>query len=339
MQPDISKIRIGNNAQLIEEFLYECIFNPRLNVLNWSNITKQSPNLKIGYPGQHLVSLITGMEGERTGARGNDLSDGTEIKSCSRVDQLDKCRACGSSVLRIENNCPNCNSNRIERKKDSKWLFSIKNEEELRLLTLQTNRIIFVLFDYPNFHINDFDTIQINVYEVWNNSRRGQNFKRIMEDYYYNTYLYHIEQNSNKTPAPYNMWPDLFPFHQCNPINTFNCIITNANTNPHITINNFVAPNINRSTIMSIITPITLLKPEEIRALNNANDQEIGNVLRTNYTVHQVREILSSSNNNEIVRNINDCLLGITEELRNYIPPRVARDPYITGTRIRADRN
>jgi hypothetical protein len=160
-----------------------------------------------------------------------------------------------------------------------------------------------------------------------------------MEDYYNNTYLYHIVQNPNKTPAPYNMWPDLFPFHQCNPINTFKCTITDANTNPHITINHFVPPNMNRNTLESIITPVSLLKPEELRFLNNANDQEISNVLRPNCTVLDVRNILYTLNDREIVRRINDCLIGITEELRNYIPPRYARDPYITGTRIRADRN
>ena len=162
MQPDISKITLDTDEQKIKKFLKQCIFLPRLRALYWSDITKQTPNLKIGYPGQHLASLITGMEGERTGARGNDLCDGTEIKSCSRVDQLDKCKSCGNSVLRIETICPHCNENRIERKKDSKWLFSVKNEQELNLLTVQTNRIMFILFDYPNFNDNDFNTIQIN---------------------------------------------------------------------------------------------------------------------------------------------------------------------------------
>ncbi|WP_066220355.1 MamI family restriction endonuclease [Aliarcobacter cryaerophilus] len=339
MQPDISKIKIRDNEKLIVDFLYQCIFYPRINVLNWSKITKQSPNLKIGYPGQHLVSLITGMEGERTGARGNDLSDGSEIKSCSRVDQLDKCKVCKSSVLRIENHCPDCGSDNIDRKKDSKWLFSIKSEDELKLLTFQTKRIIFVLFDYQNFKMKDFNTIQINVYEVWTNSERCKNFKRIMEDYYYNTYLYHINQNPKATPAPYNMWPDLFAFHQCNPINTFKCTITDANTEPHITIDTFVLPNMNRNGLKSIITPVSLLKPAELRVLKNASDQEISNVLRPNCNVSDVRRILYNLNDREIVRVIDDCLIGIDEELRKYIPPRIARTPHITGAQIRAHRN
>ncbi|MDX4050349.1 MamI family restriction endonuclease [Aliarcobacter skirrowii] len=339
MQPDICKIRLNVNEQDIKDFLNQCIFLPRLNTLYWSNITKQTPNLKIGYPGQHLASLITGMEGERTGARGNDLTDGSEIKSCSRVDQLDKCRVCGSSVLRIENNCPNCNSNRIERKKDSKWLFSIKNEEELRLLTLQTNRIMFILFDYPNFNDNDFNTIQINIYEVWNNSARNQNFRRIMFDYYNNTYLYHISQNPNKTPAPYNMWPDSFAFHQCNPINVFKCTIFNANMDPHITIDNRVLPATNRDTLPSILTPVTLLTPNELREINNASDQELGILLKPGVTVGNVRNILENGSDTTIVTDINNCLICINETLRNYISPRVARDPFVIGTQIRPDRN
>lgn len=91
MQPDIKKITINDNRQKIVELLDGLMFAPRLRAIEWSKVTKQTPNLKIGYPGQHLASLITGMQGERTGARGNDLIDGSEVKSCSRVDQLDTC--------------------------------------------------------------------------------------------------------------------------------------------------------------------------------------------------------------------------------------------------------
>ncbi len=78
--------------------LQELVLQPRLKALEWSKVTKQTPNIKIGYPGQHLASLITGIEGSRTGARGDDLRDGTEVKSCSRVDQLDTCSNCDSSI-------------------------------------------------------------------------------------------------------------------------------------------------------------------------------------------------------------------------------------------------
>jgi len=127
MTPKIELITIKDNQNKIKQLLEQLVLLPRLKALEWSHITKQTPNMKIGYPGQHLASLITGMEGSRTGARGDDLKDGTEVKSCSRVDQLDSCMECGTKVLRIETVCHSCGSSRLKRMDDSKWLFSIKS--------------------------------------------------------------------------------------------------------------------------------------------------------------------------------------------------------------------
>lgn len=94
MQPNTSLITIDRNLEKIEQLLNELVLQPRINALKWSEITKQTPSIKVGYPGQHLASLITGIPGDRTGARGHDLIDGSEVKSCSRIDQLDKCSNC-----------------------------------------------------------------------------------------------------------------------------------------------------------------------------------------------------------------------------------------------------
>jgi hypothetical protein len=130
-----SNISIFDNEKKIKELLKELVLEPRIKALRWSNLTKQTPNMKIGYPGQHLASLITGVEGSRTGARGDDLKDGSEVKSCSRVDQLDICKECKEKVLRSELNCPVCGSANVKRNNDSKWLFSPKSKKELELLT------------------------------------------------------------------------------------------------------------------------------------------------------------------------------------------------------------
>lgn len=134
MQPNKKFVTINDNIGKIKALLHELVLQPRLNAIKWSLITKQTPNIKIGYPGQHLASLITGMEGERTGARGNDLIDGSEVKSCSRIDQLDVCGECKSPVARLEEICSNCGSKNIDRKNDSKWLFSVRSEDELDFL-------------------------------------------------------------------------------------------------------------------------------------------------------------------------------------------------------------
>ena len=339
MQPDITKVTINNNEKRILELLNDLVFNPRIKALQWSSITKQTPNLKIGYPGQHLASLIMGMEGERTAARGNDICDGTEIKACNRIDQLDKCKNCGENVMRIESSCPVCDSENIKRAKDSKWLFGIKSIEELRVLTVQTNRVFLVLFDYSNFNKNDFNTIRIQAFEIWNNSERGSKFRELMEAYYYNIYLFHIENNPKKTPAPYNLWPDYFPFYQCNPIKVFNCTITNANVNPILDIDLLIEPTVNRSTLPSIIAPVSILKINELRLLENAIDADVVNNLNENFTIENFREAFSINVDSSFKSRMIELLKGIDENLRSYIPLREMNPPRVAGTQSRADRS
>lgn len=159
MRPDISKITIKENRRLIHDFLSEVILSHRATLIKWARITNQTPNLKIGYPGQHLASLITGMQGTATGARGDDIVDGTEVKSCSRIDQVDKCTVCGSRVMRSQVRCPNCGSNAIKRNDDSKWLIAIRSEKELDMYLNRIPRMLFILSDYPNFEQGNFDPV------------------------------------------------------------------------------------------------------------------------------------------------------------------------------------
>jgi hypothetical protein len=269
MKPKTEYLTISDNQRKIEILLQELVLQPRLKALEWSNITKQTPNMKIGYPGQHLASLITGMEGARTGARGDDLRDGTEVKSCSRVDQLDTCMSCGEKVLRIENTCAHCSSTSIKRMEDSKWLFSVKSESELRLLTHDIDRVFLTLADYPNFASNDFNTIRFSAFEIWNRTERHKHFTSLMTNYYNKLFLEHIRRNASKTPAPKNFWPYSYQFFLCNPIKVFGCTVTNANVDPVITINHFVAPDADRSLLEPEKMPIDLLTHNEIKQLAN----------------------------------------------------------------------
>ena len=160
--------------------LQELILRPRRDLAKWARVTKQTPNVKIGYPGQHLASLITGVEGARTGARGHDLCDGSEVKSCSRVDQLDKCKHCKAAVARIENACPECQSVKIKRNNDSKWLLAVKKEDELTRLLDEVPRILFILSDYPNYDEMDWNTLQFQAFEIWPRHQRHRHFRTLM---------------------------------------------------------------------------------------------------------------------------------------------------------------
>lgn len=263
MQPDARKVTIGDNLTQIKSFLSEIILTPRERMLAWSRITNQTPNLKIGYPGQHLASLITGMPGTATGARGEDIADGTEVKSCNRVDQVDKCLDCKTNVLRTQQICPICGSANIRRNNDSKWLITIRSKKELDLYLKKIPRMFFLISDYPNFDASDFSTIRFSSFEIWNQSERAKNFRKLLEDYYNRIYLVHIKKDPEKTPAPKNFWPYSYQFYLCNPIKTFECIVRNADKKPEIEITHYVDPKKDRSCLPSEDLPCDLLSRKE----------------------------------------------------------------------------
>jgi len=313
MKPNQALISINDNQSKIKQLLSELVLEPRTNALKWSAITRQTPNIKVGYPGQHLASLITGMLGERTGARGNDLSDGSEVKSCSRIDQLDVCKDCKSPVARAELVCPTCNSKNISRKDDSKWLFSVKSESDLKVLTVEVKRVILIIGDYPNFEDGDFDTLRFQAFEIWTNSPRCSRFREIMENYYYKIYLGHKSKDQSKTPAPKNFWPYSYQFYLCNPILTFSCTIKNATTNPVITIDKFTDPKADRSEIESEPMPSWVLDDVEFGVLvNSANKKDLQNSIDIPFDLFSKLPTKKQK----------EHLTFINENLRNLLPLR-----------------
>ena len=228
MQPDTRLITIHDNEKLIAEFISDMVIAPRRSAHKWAWITNQTPNLKTGYPSQHLASLIVGMKGTATGARGNDIIDGSEVKACSKVDQMDTCASCGKGLLRSDLHCPYCGSTEIIKNNDSKWLIAIRSSDELRMALDETPRFIFIVMDYPDFDDGLFSDIRIRAFEVWPKSERCIRFRELLENYYSFIYSAHIKDNPAKTPAPKNLWPDRFPFYMCNPMKIFECRINDA---------------------------------------------------------------------------------------------------------------
>lgn len=330
MKPNPEYITIDDNSNKIVQLLDELVLTPRLKALEWSKLTKQTPNMKIGYPGQHLASLITGVEGARTGARGDDLIDGTEVKSCSRVDQLDTCNACKNKVLRIEDVCPHCGSDNIKRMDDSKWLFGVKSENELKLLTQDLDRVFLTLADYPYFSENDFDTIRFQAFEIWNRTDRHRHFTNLMTNYYNKIFLEHISINPNKTPAPKNFWPYSYQFYLCNPIKVFNCVVSQANTSPSIDIDFYVEPNQDRSLLTPEPMPTSLLTVGEWNHLiDSASEYTLNSQISEGRTYAELLE--NRQNKSEMVA----ILPFINENTRRFLDLRdtdkvsEAKAPYI----------
>jgi len=314
-------ITILDNEEKIKALLSDLVLMPRIKALEWSRLTKQTPNMKIGYPGQHLASVITGIEGSRTGARGDDLRDGTEVKSCSRVDQLDTCKSCNEKVLRIENICPACGSSNIKRMDDSKWLFSIKSELELKLLTETVKRVFLTIADYPNFEDGDFSTIRFQAFEIWNDNDRHKYFKTIMSNYYHKIFLEHIKLNPNKTPAPKNFWPFSYQFYLCNPVKVFSCIIKNANTEPEIIIESLISPDYDRSLLEAEKMPTSLLSLEELQSLvKNIPEAKLKSQISEGCSTKELEVICNGKKINK--KELYKVLPFIDEETRGYLELR-----------------
>ncbi len=312
MKPDVKLATLKNNRRQIVQLLEELVLAPRVNALKWSAITKQTPNIKVGYPGQHLASLITGMPGERTGARGNDLVDGSEVKSCSRIDQLDVCKKCGASVARSETECSACGSTDIIRKDDSKWLFTIRSEDDLRVLVKDVNRVMLLIGDYPNFEKGDYSTLRFQAFEIWTHSSRNARFVELMTNYYRKIYLAHKKRNPAKTPAPKNFWPFSYQFYLCNPILVFACTVTAADTNPKIKIDHYVEPTTDRSKLESVPMPVTLLNEQELAILfKKAKPAELQKCL-----------VPGASVKGMTLGRFGASLKYVDERLRSYLPLR-----------------
>src|SRR5262249_5513173 len=90
------------HQEVMRQFLTEAYVNQRNTLQRWASVTRQTPFIDTDYLDQHLVSLFAGVEGMGTAARGDDLSDGSEVKSCTRADQLGTCKQCGSKVMALD---------------------------------------------------------------------------------------------------------------------------------------------------------------------------------------------------------------------------------------------
>ena len=217
-----------------EQLIKDLYINLRSRVNAWSEITKQTPQARMGYIGQHLVSVVTGFPGGKSGARGYDLvmDNGNfgEIKTCYRVDQLGECNDCRSKVSSLEKECAYCGSRNINRKDDSKWLIAIQHDQEFNEI-LDPKRYYFVLFEFEDINNIDNDTIVASIWEV---NPRNKGFAFCMMDYYLN-----IRAHS-QSKAPFNMWPYRLKFYLSIPYLIYRSFIYGDGT-----INTTIFPTLN----------------------------------------------------------------------------------------------
>lgn len=80
----------GEREALAVHLLEKQVVEQRRKLNHWSTITAQSSQIDTGYIAQHLVSLQTQIAGQGMRGKGDDLCDGSEVKSANFLDSLDK---------------------------------------------------------------------------------------------------------------------------------------------------------------------------------------------------------------------------------------------------------
>ena len=86
---ELSDLNKSNKEILAKKFVEEVILPQWTQLSAWNKLTKQTSQLDFGYLSQHLVSLISGIPGNGNRGKGDDLADGSEVKSASCVDAVD----------------------------------------------------------------------------------------------------------------------------------------------------------------------------------------------------------------------------------------------------------
>ena len=265
-QPSRDHITLQSNEDQIRELIQDLFIHPRIQLLKWSMRTNQTAQVRIAYPGQHLASLVTGVPGGGSAARGDDLADGSEVKTCSRADQLGRCKAtnCGQRVLPSQEACTSCGSSNIERKKDSHWILSMKSKTE-RDQYLNCVRIVLVLFDRPENMPTD---VRIRVWEVWPKDDRHSYFRWFIDDYWTKNYSVKIDKGLN--PAPLNLHPLKCDFFMMNPLPTFHASVRVGDESVDLRdrivhIDEWIKPTTDRSGLPSQDMPASAVRPAAVR--------------------------------------------------------------------------
>lgn len=86
----VDSLDVEERRELARELVQEQVLDARERLHRWRELTDQPAQVDTGYVAQHLVSLVTGILGDRMRGKGEDLIDGSEIKSANFLDALDK---------------------------------------------------------------------------------------------------------------------------------------------------------------------------------------------------------------------------------------------------------
>lgn len=89
-QTILTTLSSDDRKNLARQLLHEQVIEQCEKLNFWSTITAQSSQIDTGYIAQHLVSLQTQIAGQGMRGKGDDLCDGSEVKSSNFLDSMDK---------------------------------------------------------------------------------------------------------------------------------------------------------------------------------------------------------------------------------------------------------
>jgi ribosomal protein L40E len=217
---ELEKLSKDERKILVSRFLKEMYFERRKDIFEWARITKQTPLIETKFLGQNLVSLVTGIPGRGTAARGDDLSDGSEVKTCSRLDQLSKCNKCGAHVTALNKKCPKCGSKDITIMKDSHWIFTINADDKKEHLLNKTPKIYLLLID--DYKLGKNDLARFTIWTI--NPKTDKFFREEYVEDYYKTY-FEKRKRGGDNPAPMNVHPRSPKFGKTNYHRVFEAVM------------------------------------------------------------------------------------------------------------------
>jgi len=87
---ELKNITQTDRKKLIAKLLQEQVLDQRSQLHYWRDLTQQAAQIDTGYISQHLISLITSIPGTTMRGKGDDMADGSEVKSANFLDSLDK---------------------------------------------------------------------------------------------------------------------------------------------------------------------------------------------------------------------------------------------------------
>lgn len=90
-KPDspLGKTDSKTRQRLGRKFLEEVVFGQMRQLQTWKTVTQQTSQFDSGYLAQQLTSILTGIPGTGMRGRGDDLSDGSEVKAANTVQATD----------------------------------------------------------------------------------------------------------------------------------------------------------------------------------------------------------------------------------------------------------